>query len=776
MFHTFEGFDNPDGSAIPTVRIAERRESFGRRVTTLRACTSCRHRKIKCDGEKPCEACRWYKKADACHYSDPRPSRRHVEKLSTTLDEYRAVLSRLFPDTSPESLVHLSRENLLELIEDESTQRRVKVPSRNIQAQHVVSPGTSPTDAQVSPLTYENEDGTLESLQTMPEESLDNRESNGAYLMNSVSDDVNALSLSTKQPSSYLGISSIHAVLKVIAWLDPGSLYYFSQTPVGLLDASHEFDCSFPSTSSWQRGSPHRQPITPPQSQMPLTELQMINSYFTYFQPFTPILDEYVFRETYLSGHRKDNRWLGLLNIVLALGSIGATTSDDTTHHTYFLRSKSYLGLESLGSSNLETIQTLGLMGGHYLHYVSQPNLAYALMGAALRMAAALGLHKEFADAQDAKERQRSSSMDLKRRVWWSLFCLDTWGSGTLGRPSMGRSGPTITVKGPQYRERESVLTILPILENIRFCKIATQVQEALAVAPLIRYHEMANLDHQLYVWYQNLPAILKDHEPCIESISMTRTIMRWRYLNQRMLVNRPTLLSYALRRVPYIALRSEERTAIEKCRALADETIRDISAKSRLSQMSGWNGVWMIFQAVLVPLLGLFLKDTTSDDPIASIESCQAQVESAMITIARLQPWSPTATRTLDVVTRILEASKRGPSVSDGVRNATNPGLHEENMPSAFQGAATSQSHPERNIVIQNELMEDSSGAFMDEPGNQNIWDYLSWSDNTLWPGFPESDNIVDAISFFNPEEKDAKYSPSGNVFFDNLHESTYF
>jgi hypothetical protein len=34
---------------------------------------------------------------------------------------------------------------------------------------------------------------------------------------------------------------------------------------------------------------------------------------------------------------------------------------------------------------------------------------------------------------------------------------------------------------------------------------------------------------------------------------------------NQRILLYRPTLLSYAMRRVPYIALRSEERTAIEK-------------------------------------------------------------------------------------------------------------------------------------------------------------------------------------------------------------------
>jgi hypothetical protein len=76
MFHTFEGFENPDPTTPARSVSDDRRQSTSRRVTTQRACTSCRHRKIKCDGEKPCEACRWYKKAEQCYYPDPRPSRR----------------------------------------------------------------------------------------------------------------------------------------------------------------------------------------------------------------------------------------------------------------------------------------------------------------------------------------------------------------------------------------------------------------------------------------------------------------------------------------------------------------------------------------------------------------------------------------------------------------------------------------------------------------------------------------------------------------------------
>lgn len=282
----------------------------------------------------------------------------------------------------------------------------------------------------------------------MPGETSESRTSTTSDMVNNVSDDVNALSLSSKQPSSYLGISSIHAILKVIVWLDPGCLSHFSRTPA----ARQSYMMESSGDQPW-----HQAQTTSPQVPN-VTDKQIVDAYFTYFQPFVPILDEESFRETYLSGRRDDDRWLGLLNIVFALGTIAASTSDDLSHRAYFQRAKSHISLDSFGCSHMETIQTLGLMGGYYLHYTSQPNLAYALMGAALRMAATMGLHKEFGAGKEAPDKEKAFSMDHKRRLWWSLFCMDTWGCGTLGRPSMGRLGPTITVKPPQNGENVSSL------------------------------------------------------------------------------------------------------------------------------------------------------------------------------------------------------------------------------------------------------------------------------------------------------------------------------
>ncbi|KAA8645384.1 putative C6 transcription factor [Aspergillus tanneri] len=695
--------------------------------------------------------------------------RRHVEKLSTTLDEYRNVLEKLFPTVAPETLVNLPRERLMELLG--------KGPALvHTQGPRPESPATSASvDIHVSPIS--NEDGNLESLQTMPEESSDVQNLSSTELTNGISDDVNALSLSAKHASSYLGVSSINAVLKVIVWLDPGSLSYFSRTPAAVHRQDSIMEYSPSDTQNW--GS-QPQPGTPPQSQLQLTNIQLLDAYFMYFQPFVPMLDEQCFRETYISGRRKDDRWLGLVNIVFALGSIAAGTSDDTSHKTYYVRCMKYLSLDSLGSSHMETLQTLGLLGGYYLHYISQPNLAYSLMGAALRMAAALGLHKEFSETHDVTKKQSISSADLKRRVWWSLFCLDTWGGMTLGRPSMGRFGPTITVKLPYCRESENLLDILPLLENVRFCKIATQIQEVLAVSPLTRHHEMFHFDNQLSEWYENLPYILKDHEPCSESIAISRTVMKWRYCNQRMLLYRPTLLSYAMRRVPYIALRSEERTSIERCREIAEATIQDISSTAQSHQMSGWNAVWLIFQATMVPLLGLFLNDHTTSDPRASVESCQEQVEMAMMLLARLQSWSPTASRTLDAVSRILEASKRGLGIA-GDTSTLSSGQYttarESSLSGIIPGILPSQNDLGRGaMVVNNTSFSDPFTPPFNDSSGQQLWDFLSWSDNNLWPGITDL-NYWTETTLFGQDEKNMKYSNNASAFFSgSMTDSTYY
>ncbi|EAW06838.1 putative C6 transcription factor [Aspergillus clavatus NRRL 1] len=695
MFHTFEIHRNEQRTA--------RDERRGRRPG-LRACKECRRRKIRCTGTHPCEPCLYYKKPELCRYSDPRVPRRTLDDSIDTANQYRSVVEQLFPSAPVQSLVSLSREELLALLRDSI----------------LVSDGPTPQLPETP--------GTDQNSHPSQDDSLENTDGNES---NDVSDDVNALSTVTRAPSTYLGISSINAVFQVLKWIDPESLE---------LAAAVE---ETPSPGPAGGRSPSLTKLTNsviPQSHSTQSnnDLQLLDAYFDYIHPSMPLVDERDFRQTYLAGTRQDDQWLALLNMVLALGSIALYPGDDPSHIVYCKRVRSYLSLESLGTAHLETVQTLGLMAGHYLHYISQPNLAYVLIGAAVRMATALGLHKENADIDESESRplRPSVPVELRRRIWWSLYCLDTWGSMTLGRPTLGRSSLAVTTRPPVQTVGINSSCTLILVENIRYCQIATRIQEALAASPLIPYSQLQDFDNELLDWYEQLPALLKSYEPCSDSIYTARTRMQWSLHNLRILLYRPVLLSFALRRVPYVALHTEQRLAIDKCRMLANDAIRDIAQARIHNPTAAWGVIWHLFQATLVPLLSLSVV-LTNTAPITDADrelvlSCREQVEITIGTISRIEAWHPTARKSLSLISRILAATK--------VRFADPPPpiYHPQTQP-PNQPQSQSQPHSQAmNPALQVPVMTGMPSIYTENElslPSQEVWDYISWTGHRAWP-----------------------------------------
>lgn len=126
-----------------------------------------------------------------------------------------------------------------------------------------------------------------------------------------------------------------------------------------------------------------------------IDEQTSVNAYFNHVHCIVPLIDEADFRAQWSRGGREDRPWLALLNMVLALGSLSAGDSDDRSHSIYHMRAKEYLDFELLGTGCVESLQALCLLGGLYLHYKHAPNMAYTIMGAAYRIAIALGRHRE---------------------------------------------------------------------------------------------------------------------------------------------------------------------------------------------------------------------------------------------------------------------------------------------------------------------------------------------------------------------------------------------
>lgn len=293
------------------------------------------------------------------------------------------------------------------------------------------------------------------------------------------------------------------------------------------------------------------------------------------------------------------------------------------------------------------------------------------------------------------------------------------------------------------------MLDVVPLIENVLFVKIATKIQALLAAVPPYKHQEILEADRELQAWWNNLPPILKEHETCPESLSAVRTVMRWRFHNQRMLLYRPMLLSYAMRRVPFNALRAEERNAICKCREIAEQSIHDIAMTSQMNQVLGWNAVWFIFQAAMVPLIGLYVKDATLDDPRGSRESCRGQIETTKLTLYRMQTFGHTARRSLDVISRIAESAEQ------------NLDLLSSNMASvgSIERLNDFSKRPQEynlEIEIQSKRTKtdvplESQPSPTEEPSIESMWDYIGWSDDDIWSQLIGGESQEGAMDFLN-------------------------
>lgn len=489
-------------------------------------------------------------------------------------------------------------------------------------------------------------EATLHGLEQMPARDSEwDEERRGRDPIPVEADDVNALSLSVDRQTSYLGASSIKAALMVMLKVQPG-LQNSLAPPLNSVEMVHNLP------ALRQKTTAPKETTRIPWSWKGQT---LIDAYFKRIHVFVPMLDEAAFRADYLEGQRSDAPWLALLNMVFAMGSIAAMKSDDYNHINYYNRAMEYLPMDALGSSHIEAVQALALIGGYYLHYINRPNMANAVLGAAIRMASALGLHRESL-AQGAND---IAAAETRRRTWWSLFCLDTWATTTMGRPSFGRWGPAINIRPPEFgivpaRDSAQHAGILPLIENIKFCKIATQIQDMLAISPLLPTEDRCNLDSQLVNWYSTLPWLLRTTDPCAEPLYIARCIMKWRYQNLRMLLHRPVLLSLASNG-PLAAAAEHDIAAIETCRDLARQTIEDVAREWTRNQMSGWNAVWFLYQAAMIPLVSVFWQWNSPRVP-----EWHKQIETILELLDNMEDWSLAARRSREVVWRMYEASRQ--------------------------------------------------------------------------------------------------------------------
>lgn len=170
----------------------------------------------------------------------------------------------------------------------------------------------------------------------------------------------------------------------------------------------------------------------------------MVDGYFRSYHLAYPIIHEPSFKAQYSGVIQapEGSGWKSLVYIVAAIGAFCTATEPSVVDVSLFQMAKSHLSIDNLETGNVTLVQALSLMS-NYLQKRNKPNSGYNYAGLALRIASSLGLHKEFVGWKI-----KPLHMEIRRRVFWTLFVFDVGASITFSRP-LGWPTAEIQVKLP---------------------------------------------------------------------------------------------------------------------------------------------------------------------------------------------------------------------------------------------------------------------------------------------------------------------------------------
>ena len=135
------------------------------------------------------------------------------------------------------------------------------------------------------------------------------------------------------------------------------------------------------------------------------------------------------------------------------------------------------------------------------------------------------------------------------------------------------------------------------------------------------------------------------------------------RYMNLRLVLHRPRLLTTALRRVRGEHVQPDDQATVEKCRTFASDLVCAVRDDWLFNQLALRNTNWFLFQACMVLLLSL-----CSEPGHENRQSWINSIETSLRIFGKMSNFCSTIHRTREVVSAIYEASKS--PISDELPN----------------------------------------------------------------------------------------------------------
>ncbi|KAF4628358.1 hypothetical protein G7Y89_g9791 [Cudoniella acicularis] len=688
-------------------------------ASQLKACLEC-----QCTGEIPCGYCARTQKA--CVYA-AKPvrtplTRKNLDAAEQKCQKLTSLLKSLNPDVDIEALLKNG-------VASTSSQPPNNPSPKSPQQVDEASPGSSHE--------YEWHEAPL---------------SNDDEQVHSLRDGMALLSTDTSE-SGYLGSSAGSSML---------------QTICSLLSLRNPLDDSSKNELSAIISKRHRSDSGVLMLEGDLASSfvtdGLIDAYFLLYNTSYPVLHSQLFRETYANRSQiaSTSAWQLIFYTVLAIGHWVLSSSDDHADSPYYLAARSRMSAGMLESGTLAGVQAFLLMG-NYLQKRDRPNTGYNMIGIAFRMALGLGLHREIASAEGE---QNTLNKEIRRRIWWILYMVDSGFSITMGRPTTA-SDAFIDVRLPQNIEdshltSDEVALPLPppvdyptsysaMIAQAQLAIIANKIYNEFLAAHIsnaVISEELAHkFEEELRLWKKSLPEYFFEDEIPTWFLG-AKAVLLWKEQNLRMILWRGGQRSYKTG--------SRSELAVQKCMHVAIETVQVIcnfcTSNGRLHQGLSWYAIYFLFQAVLVLDVGLL---QAPEDALAT--TWRSVIDQARQCLSQLGGTSAAALRCISVLNRIH--THHISVASSNQRQATNdPGA---DVFDKFGDAGLQNGHLDYSIH-QSFTADPALQFFLDGQPMTNLFEGVS--------GFPstQEEQNFDYIpgDFYNIEDFDTSMNWQNNTF----------
>ncbi|KAG4264837.1 tall aerial hyphae-4 [Fusarium proliferatum] len=421
--------------------------------------------------------------------------------------------------------------------------------------------------------------------------------------------------------------------------------------------------------------------------------------------------------------------------------------------------------LDVVSRGSLEAVQFCVLLASYYLYH-GEPGMAWPLSGSGLRIAQALGLHRQMTPG-DPSDQSLNQQIQDRKRAWWAVYEIDTFCSMLYGFP-LGFSDTDCNVEPLDPYDKysgsieESRQTMGP---SLLFYKCAVSKLSAIVKSALVElygtrhgdrkgkaslkglFNKVTVLNRRLHEWHGNLTPKLKfDSHDSLSDTTATRDRQRTghdfenylfrlqalslklAYENARILNHRP-LLSFRLASSTSADTATSKadpfRLAMQECREAALQISR-VASTPYLLEASETYAVAVVSLHLLTAGVTLCISITL--DPFASGSTEEISGIRQLMQVQNLsKDRSIVAAQSLNITKRLMDLVM-AEAGNDRPETAPVSSAHSDVPPG--EGSKNSSTAPDRRYSGQGSILTTNMDLNSPPTGNNgSITDTLSMS-----------------------------------------------